>query len=351
MVLSKYGFISTTKGGDGSNEPRNYQQSDESAVVTPNRQGLYQRVITNTSRDVALELPTGMPPNDAAVQAEEAEDGAGDETDLQLTPEELEVFTQQWNPFDENEDYDGDAEDDDDTALDLPAPRSFSQSSASHTILLTQLSADSEDVVEEPIMGRAPKRFRLDINNEQEHFPVIHREPQDTDDTWNLVDSGTWKIFKKEEQFCVAPTIGPPKLVYTIKSFFNDSKIGKMAICHVAIRAKETFLGKDNPDFDEKKFEEKFGSMYVSCRTSQHKPLRKLRIKLNHGDVDFKKVSDLKVHYDHPEADIKGCGWTIGFSFDEIFPIEVLKPFNAIDMFAGGGGMSCGLENAAFKVS
>lgn len=111
-----------------------------------------------------------------------------------------------------------------------------------------------------------------------------------------------------------------------------------MAVCHVAILARETFLGNGNPDFNESNFSDKFGSKYMSCRKSQNRPLRKL-VKLAVGIVDFKSTEELQVHYDHPEAETKGCGWSIGCSLGASFPFDVSDPLHAADFFAGGGGM------------
>lgn len=250
-----------------------------------------------------------------------------------MTQDELQSFTQKWNIFPQNDNDDNDIPDDEPERID------FSQTQ------LTQPAAEEEDD------QRGQKRARHN-NVEFQGSSLFQTIPVDTEHKWHLDVNGTWTIFKVGEQFSIGAQVDTlhPEIVYTIQDFFRDPKVGKMAICHVAILARETFLGKGNPEFDEAKLEKKFGSKYVSCRYSQTKPLRKLkRIR------DTTGIVTPNVYFDPPTRVTKGPGWTNAFSFNQSFGTNdtclIAESPKALDGFAGGGGMSHALELAGFKVT
>lgn len=121
-----------------------------------------------------------------------------------------------------------------------------------------------------------------------------------------------------------------------------------MARCHVSVLIRETFIGKNYPDFDRKAFEKEYGK-YCRCRWSEDRPLRALKHRI------VKTIPEPTLYYDQPKKGSKGNGWGLAYSFNKCFDkgdkcIVDTHP-TAIDMFAGAGGMSIGLEMGGFQVT
>ncbi|CAJ1941205.1 unnamed protein product [Cylindrotheca closterium] len=278
--------------------------------------------------------------DDSNIDQDDADAEELDESAVHLTQVELQSFTQKWDIFTQYYDEDNEVPDDQPDRID------FSQAQ------LTQPAADEEEnaVEEEEVHHqRGPKRTR---HNEFHLASLIQRVPVDTENKWHLDVDGTWKMFKVGERFSIGAQVDTrhPEIVYTIQDFFHDPKVGKMAMCHVAILAQATFIGKENPVFSVRDFEKKFGSRYVSCRYSQTKPLRKL-----HRIIDTTGIVAPNVYFDPPTRQTKRPGWTNAFSFNQSFGTNetclIAESPNALDGFAGGGGVSHALELAGFKVT
>ena len=310
-------------------EDPNFQQSDPhdeasnpQNFVTPR----FQRRVTHQSSEDESPSQSTI---EVLPSSQEDEGEELDETAVNLTHEEIFNFTQKWDILSQVE------EDDEDIPENEPPPIDFSQ----------QPEDDEED--DDSNHQRGPKRA---CYHEPQVSSVIQKLPVDSKDERHLVVGSEWKIFRKGETFYIGPeiNISQPEVVYTIKGFFDDPKVGKMAICQVAILAQKTFIGKGNPAFNVKAFEKKFQSKYVGLRYSQNKPLRKLVWMGN-------KSVDPQVFFDPPTKKTKGPGWTNAFSFTQEFGTKetcvIAEAPKALDGFAGGGGMSIALEEAGFKVT
>lgn len=128
-----------------------------------------------------------------------------------------------------------------------------------------------------------------------------------------------------------------PDTVYTIKGFCTTGTILKKAKCSVSMRMNKTFLGEELRDCW---VEQEGGPVMV--------PLRKLT-QYYRG---FSKPQYLWSDNDGKTKGSEGYGFTYrhrvdgGYTKKELFKEPVV-----IELYAGVGGMSRGLENAGFNVS
>eukprot|EP00980_Cylindrotheca_fusiformis_P016567 scaffold4966_cov204-Cylindrotheca_fusiformis.AAC.4 len=282
---------------------------------------------------------SSLSPSQSTQEQENTDDVIG--LDVELTTEEIQELSQQWNPFEHDDDGD-DNDDSSEVDEDVPERIDFSQ-----VMIQPQQSIESDDEEEEEQEAAPPSPKRSRHHEDRRAFRMV-----DSDDKWFLDDGREWKVFKKGERFSTnMGTLGLPEKVYTIIRFFRDRHKGKMAMCHVSILAEKTFLGQGYDRFDRKEFENTFHSPYVGCRYSQNKPLSKLKYRVQQQQA----WNEPMLHFDPPVRDTKGPGWTLAYSLDKSFANEesciVEQAPAAIDMFAGAGGMGIGLENAGFRVT
>jgi len=281
-----------------------------------------------------------------------SDDEDGDDTffdeELELSEDQLQQLTQQLastqgfffgEQEDDNEPNDGDCEQEAEAEGDNATDTRYLLSQA-YLSQRESLSQENEDEVEEEQKQQLTEK--LQYTNKRGFQEEL---PKDSEDRVYLDVDGEFRVFKKGESFHYNPPdrkFLTGREIYTIQEFKMFQR-NKIALCVVSIPLEDTELGKKQSNRIK---ESALKTEYVQLSYNQKARLKYLVNRCN-------KQPRTSLTYDRPSKLAKGVGWTFSIHNHDCpkikIPVFDSQP-TALDLFAGAGGFSTGMQEAGLEV-